>query len=114
MTDYSQLDTATLEMLKEVMEDGFAELIDTFVNDFGTRLATLVHAVEHGDCDTVRREAHSMKGSSGNLGATGLATLLLEIENKGRDCDLTGVEELMVFVDKAYREVSASLLGMVQ
>ena len=64
----THLDRDVLSALQEVMEDGYPELLDTFLADAEERLSLLREA---DDADQVGAAAHSLKGSSSNMGATG-------------------------------------------
>ncbi|GAB1261997.1 Hpt domain-containing protein [Aurantivibrio plasticivorans] len=113
MSDHTALDQDTLEMLKDVMEDGFNDLIMTYLTDSEVRVAALAEAIESRDSEAVRREAHSLKGSSGNIGATGLAGLCLVVEHKGRDGDLSGLEENLSDIRAAFAIISDSLKALL-
>ena len=75
---------AVLEGLKKFQQTGepdfVTELIDLFLSDTGVQLESLRVAVSKNDVPEVRRLAHLVKGSSGNIGATGLADLCHEME----------------------------------
>ncbi len=70
------LDYDTLDTLKQVMEDDFSLLIDTFVQDSTSRISTLREIIQREamqnavmqspEADLIRRAAHSLKGSSSN------------------------------------------------
>ena len=60
--------------------DLVVELIDLYVDDARRRLATLHESVTERDWLAVKREIHSLKGSSGNLGAVQVAWVCEEIE----------------------------------
>ena len=49
------------------------------------RLAALHEAVREGHMDGIRQQAHSFKGSSGNLGALRVSALCLEMEQLARE-----------------------------
>lgn len=56
------------------------ELVELFLEIAPPQLASLATAVAAGDAETVRQEAHSLKGSAGALGATAIRDLAAEIE----------------------------------
>jgi histidine phosphotransfer protein HptB len=76
------LDYDTLNTLKQVMEDDFELLIDTFVLDSNDRIQTLHKVIKGDQADLIRRAAHSFKGSSSNIGAPQLAALCSALEKK--------------------------------
>lgn len=95
MTDQRHLDAATLDMLQEVLEDGFAGLLETFLSDSRQKIASLRSGLASADSECLRRNAHSLKGSSSNLGANSMAELSLHIEEQAREDDLQGLESVL-------------------
>lgn len=71
------LDHTVLNALQEVMEDEYPVLLDTFVCDSEERVR-LLHKSE--DSIQLVAAAHSLKGSSSNMGATRLAELCHQLE----------------------------------
>ena len=57
------VDSHVLATLREVMEDEFALLLDTFLSDSDERLRLLRQAQAQGDAQAMRMAAHSFKGS---------------------------------------------------
>lgn len=113
MNASNHVDVETLNMLKEVMEDGFGALLDTYINDAQLRIDAIKAALENGVADDLRREAHSLKGSSGNLGAQQMASLSKIVEDKGRAEEFDGVADIVVQIEQEYQEVSSVLKGML-
>ena len=103
----------TLAMLKEVMEDSFNELIEMYITDSQNRIKSLSEACAANDSESVRREAHSLKGSSGNIGASIMAELTKQVEDKGREETLEGVDELIVQIEEEYKELKVILTDML-
>ena len=93
----THLDPDVLSALREVMEDGFSTLIDTFLTDSKERL----QRIKAGDAAQIFETAHSFKGSSSNMGALVLASLCHELEQLAKDNDLQGAG---VLVDKIEQE----------
>lgn len=61
--------------------DGFlVELIDLFQTDATDYLARIEAAAKAADASIARKNAHGLKGSSGNLGARKMAELCHQIE----------------------------------
>jgi len=122
------LDYDTLNTLKQVMDDDFALLIDTFVQDSTSRISTLreiiqreamQNAIMQGtarqspEADLIRRAAHSLKGSSSNIGALQLSALCSAVERKalanvieGLTNDLDGIEQEFAKVQSLLRSYS--------
>jgi HPt (histidine-containing phosphotransfer) domain-containing protein len=93
----THLDPDVLSALREVMENEFSTLIDTFLADSEVRLLRL----KAGDTAQIFEAAHSFKGSSSNMGAIVLASLCHELEQLAKGKDLQGAGEL---VDKIEQE----------
>jgi len=90
------LDHDVLSALQEVMEEEYPILLDTFLQDSETRLTQLR---ETQDPDQLLSAAHSFKGSSSNMGATRLAELCNELEQRAKQKSLAGIEELVGEID---------------
>jgi CheY-like chemotaxis protein/anti-sigma regulatory factor (Ser/Thr protein kinase) len=72
-------------------------------------LQALREAVSQGDAVALTEAAHSLKSSSANLGATRLAALCKDLEQRGREQRLEGAEALLTEVDSHYGQVRAAL-----
>jgi histidine phosphotransfer protein HptB len=76
------VDRDALSVLREVMEEGYPELLDTFLADSESRLAELRNAA---DAKALSDVAHSFKGSASNMGAVRLAALCQDLESSAKD-----------------------------
>lgn len=99
------LDYDTLNTLKQVMEDDFALLIDTFVQDSTDRISTLRNVIAGVDADLIRRAAHSFKGSSSNIGAPQLAALCFELEKKALGNNLENLVSDLEAIEQEFAQV---------
>ncbi len=67
------LDMSVMEELLSFADDGDPELvidlIQMFLEDGPSKVAAVTEGLSAGDFDKAERAAHSLKGSSGNLGA---------------------------------------------
>jgi HPt (histidine-containing phosphotransfer) domain-containing protein len=103
------LDYDILNTLKQVMEDDFALLIDTFVQDSSDRIKTLHQVIQGADADLVRRAAHSFKGSSSNIGAIHLSSLCAAIEKKALGGSFEGLHDDLQLVEQEFVQVETLL-----
>ena len=84
------------DALRQLVECGDAELVKElfgiFQTDTALRLVVLQRAAAAGDYGTVRLEAHTIKGSAGQVGADRMADLCRQVEleaRKGPSCELS-------------------------
>jgi HPt (histidine-containing phosphotransfer) domain-containing protein len=104
------LDGAALESLRELGGDDFlAEVIDTFLADVETLLATLRRALAEGDAAEVRRMAHTLKSNGATLGATEFAELCRVLEQQAKDGHLEDAPALVARIEEERRSLELAL-----
>ena len=109
----SSIDLETLNELKEIMEDEFDELVTVFINDGIKQIENLKQAIEASEAENVRRIAHTLKGSSSNLGISGLSELSQTLEYKAADNQLDGADELLQNIIQEYETVKKTLEELI-
>lgn len=102
------IDHQVLSDLQDVMEGGYQQLLETFLEDSERRLSQLHGAQSAAELGMA---AHSFKGSSSNMGAVGLAALCQQLEERVRQSPLYGIEDLINRIDQEYREVQCFYRG---
>jgi CheY-like chemotaxis protein len=114
-TGAGPLDPTIIESLHDLGRDsavgaaGIRSLVTTFLDDSASRLADLRVAVGRGDIDGVERLAHSLAGSSANVGAHVLAAGCREAEEQARAGVLDDASGLWTRVDEAFTDARAAL-----
>jgi HPt (histidine-containing phosphotransfer) domain-containing protein len=103
------LDQEAVNELRMVMGEGFTALIDAFETDSHRRLASLRAALASADGDAAREAAHSLKGSSLNIGARVLAAAALAAEQAAREDRLDEVAALLGDIEAALAAVLPAL-----
>lgn len=82
------VDLAVLAGFEEIQAEGepdlVVELINLYLEDAPRKLAVMLEAAAGADEESLRRAAHSLKGSSASLGAFGAASLCAELERADR------------------------------
>lgn len=106
------LDEETLVELRELMLDDFGQLLDVFFRDSLDRMANIDRALAANDTERVRQTAHSLKGSSANIGAKQLSARCQLLEDAGRDGDLNRSRDVFALVSQDWRAVSAALANL--
>ncbi|WP_347330246.1 Hpt domain-containing protein [Marinimicrobium locisalis] len=109
MSSNNHLNREVLTTLQEVMDDQFPVLINTFLTDSEERIRHIQKALAARDSDTVRRQAHSFKGSCNNIGAECLASLCEKMEAAGRAGELEGVEQQLVEIQQEFSKLKGTL-----
>lgn len=103
------IDLAVLKELKEIMEEDFDELILTFIADGQIQLDNLRKAIDASAADDIKRIAHTIKGSSANIGAMELseAGRILEFNAAGMQFD--AADEYYEDIKREYEAVKTAL-----
>ena len=101
------VDIEALAELKEIMEDDFDILIDTFVMDSEAKLSALEDVVASRDSEELRKVAHSLKGSSSNICAVRFSEWARQLESMGKDETLDGAEEI-------FAKLKQEFIGVVE
>jgi CheY-like chemotaxis protein/HPt (histidine-containing phosphotransfer) domain-containing protein len=76
-------------------EELVALVLETFRSDTPQQLAVLLRCATSGDLDGARRQAHSIKGASSNVGGEAVRSAAFEVEKAGRAGDLPGLRRLL-------------------
>jgi HPt (histidine-containing phosphotransfer) domain-containing protein len=82
--DFAKVDLSVLIAFEEMQMEGepdlIIELIDLYLADVPQRLFAIRDSFMKGDWSSLKRAAHTLKGSSANLGVTGMASLCEKLE----------------------------------
>jgi HPt (histidine-containing phosphotransfer) domain-containing protein len=107
-------DTPILEIsrLEEIFEDdtaGIADLLEAAMETGATTQAALRDAIERRALNDVMRAAHSIKGSSANVGGNEVAEVAGRIEAAARADTWDGIEPALIELDEAYERLRAAV-----
>ncbi|MFY0730998.1 Hpt domain-containing protein [Pseudomonas sp. NFX15] len=100
--DDTHVDRDVLSALQEVMEDGYADLLDIFLADSEARLTVLREATS---CALLVETAHSFKGSGSNMGAVRLTELCHQLEQQAKVSPSAGVQDLVGEIDREFARI---------
>jgi HPt (histidine-containing phosphotransfer) domain-containing protein len=108
------VDASVLNSFRDLQQpnqpDLITELIDLFLSDAGWRIPALKKAFEDKDQRTLRDQAHSLKGSSANIGARRLTEISKTIEEVPFDGAL--IETLIVQLEDEFETAARYLRTM--
>ncbi|HEY4542371.1 MAG TPA: EAL domain-containing protein [Noviherbaspirillum sp.] len=107
--DSSPLDHDVFDNLREILGPALQQTVAPFLEDTPAYLAQLTRSVQEGSTDVARAMAHSIKGSSGNIGATTLAQLAKEAEELAMAQRVADIAPLLPRLQRAFDAVAAVL-----
>jgi two-component system, sensor histidine kinase and response regulator len=105
------MDRSILRALaRDVGDDSLVEEIcELFLAEAGPRLETMQRAAASGDAETLRDNAHTLKGSSANVGAIAVAGAAAEIERHAGAEDIEGAGPWLIRLSDAVTLTRAAL-----
>ncbi len=112
------LDPAVIERLRQLTPPGepdvLKEVLQLFLQEVPSRISRLRAAWQAGNPSDVHRAAHSLKGSSGNIGATDLFEVCRQLDDQGRAGDLAQMPTLVACLDTEYARVAAEIDQLIK
>ena len=98
-----------LNDLKDIMEDEFPSLLETFLTESARQYEQAQTDWEANDLDGLMRSAHSLKGSSANIGAEMLQETCAALETNARNGTLDDIPQLLETVHVQLGDVHQAL-----
>jgi len=118
MADIPVIDPQAIESLRALNpgdnDEFLREIAGIFLEDTPVRIAELDQSLAAGDGSKFTRAAHSIKGSSANLGAMALRAVAEKLEHQSRTSGLTDVAALVADVKKEFARAQAELTKLVK
>lgn len=113
MSDPTVIDPQAIENLRALNpgdnDEFLREIAGIYLEDTPQRLAELDQSLAAGDAPKFTRAAHSIKGSSANLGANTVRALAEKLEHHARSQGLAGVEPVIAELKAAYERATLEL-----
>jgi len=91
--------------------DFLTDLIDLYLTDSTLYLDRIKTALEQDDAEALQRAAHTLKGSSSNMGAVMLSRLCADLEALARDRNLQSARLLQPRIEDEYARVWQALIA---
>jgi HPt (histidine-containing phosphotransfer) domain-containing protein len=116
MTQSGSQDSGTWQLpeeLRQMAESGDAEIVQevltVFQTDTASRLKSLQAALATANTAQVRTQAHSIKGSAGQVGALGFAALCQRIEQEAARGSSEELAALVRELESSFAEVCRAI-----
>jgi HPt (histidine-containing phosphotransfer) domain-containing protein len=117
MADSSAIDPQAIENLRALNpgdNDEFVrEIAGIFLEDTPLRIAELDQSLAAGDTTKFTRAAHSIKGSSANLGANAVRAVAEKLEHQSRTQGLDSVNPLVTELKSEFSRAEAELSRLI-
>ncbi|MEX2044768.1 MAG: Hpt domain-containing protein [Opitutus sp.] len=117
MADPAVIDPRAIENIRSLSpgdnDEFLREIVTIFLEDTPMRITELDDSLVAGDAPKFTRAAHSIKGSSANLGATALRLTAERLEAASRTNGLGGVTSLMDEVKFEYERAKSALCAVI-
>lgn len=112
--EQNSIDFATVETLKEILEDDFTELIETFLLDANIRINEMKDILANEDAvSQLEFPAHTLKGSSGNVGAVKLSRYCAQLVDSVREGDTDGLTGVVDEIAEEYGSLVPQLNSLI-
>jgi len=113
----AELDETSLRRLRELDPDGSSRIVARVLQAFDTSLQRLLpegdSAFAQRDRDALRHVVHTLKSSSASVGALALSRHCGAIENRLRDGDDDGLDDLWDALHHEGRRVQVAVQAML-
>jgi HPt (histidine-containing phosphotransfer) domain-containing protein len=107
------LDPDVVSRLRQLTPPGepdvLQEILSLFRDEVPKKISALRSAVASGDAATAQRTAHSLKGSSGNIGAHAMYDVCRQLDDRARSGDLSRLLPLIDSLEAEYGSVEAEI-----
>ena len=118
MSDLSVIDLESIENLRALNpgdgDEFLREIIVIYLEDTPLRIAELEQSLASGDVPTFTRAAHSVKGSSSNLGAVAVRQIAEQLEQQSHKQGLDGVADLVATLKTQFAVTQSEFTKLLQ
>ncbi len=94
-SELCNIERGILDGLRDALGDDLGQIMSLFLSQLDEQLGAIKLAVQSRDATTLAAQAHSLKGSSGNLGLMGISGLAASLEQVGRRQAFDGADQAL-------------------
>lgn len=117
MSSLPVVDPEAIENLRALSPDDgdvfLKEILAIFIEDTPIRISDLHKSLDKNDLETFIRAAHSIKGSSSNVGAMQLRAISESLEHHARKNGLVNAQPHIAQIEAAYLQVHQELKSLL-
>lgn len=117
MPDFPVIDPQAIENLRSLNpgdnDEFLREIAGIFLEDTPLRIIELEQSVAAADLAKFTRAAHSIKGSSSNLGAMALRAVAEKLEHHARTDGMTGSAPFVAEIKSEFARAQAELTKLI-
>lgn len=115
MSQLKSINADVIENLKALGGmDLLAELYSVYIRTSEVLIKEIHTAIADNDSRALQEKAHSLKSSSGNMGALQLSQICLQLEKMGEAQKITEAKALVPSLDSEFKTVSLELAEIVK
>jgi len=103
------IDESVFNEIAELMGDSLGEFIDTYLGNSPKLIEGINTALPAGDTDTVKHNAHQLKGGSGSIGAMQVFHYAKRIEEEAGGANVNDLAGVLASLNDAYALAEAEL-----
>ncbi len=108
LTDGNKEPVVDLERLKEItlgQVELQREIMAAFIEILRANVEAIQEAISSGDCLTISRCAHQIKGAAANVGVPSIKEMAAELERQAKEQNLVNATQLLVALDNRRSQV---------
>ncbi|MBQ0755088.1 MAG: Hpt domain-containing protein [Gammaproteobacteria bacterium] len=110
--DMPDMDQEVLAELQDIMGSDFGKLVKSWQDDTRQRVSAMEAAIDVEDGVQLRQVAHSLKGSSSNLGARAVVDICIEMEKLANLKDMDAAKMALPKLREAVLNAEQELLRL--
>ncbi len=111
------IDPETIEQLRFLEDESqpnvVAELVGLFIEHTPPKIESMLDAIAKSDAGALKRAAHSLKGSSANVGATGMRQVCEQLEHGAAAGSLEDAPRLVSLLQDEFAVVRQALAAEI-
>jgi histidine phosphotransfer protein HptB len=117
MSSLPVVDLEAIENLRSLSPDDggvfLKEILGIYLEDIPLRISELHSSAAAGNVENFIRAAHSIKGSSSNVGAIEVRAIAEKIEHRSRKEGISGQVDQVPLLEAAYESVKVELQKII-